>query len=251
MEKLLQSIWFGEKGEKIVIEPDEEAKILIRYIEQFKTGDFNGKREFVEFFTNSTSYEIYAVGMRAFLAVCKHRDLELIYEFIRTSDEQKLRVFLAYVQEALSYQVIPFLIELLEIWEETYIENTIIQIIREMLRCDLVDDKCDVIRIRKAYDDFTKKNDIDKYYYKGELFHLSVLTRKVLKVSMDCRINNKKYYAIELSSLLSNCTGRKCPMVNGMLVDASGICDITKYIGGMVDLDHEKGKKYFYNYLVE
>lgn len=251
MEKLLQSVWFGETGELLINEPNEEEKKMIIYIEMFKSGDFGSKREFVKFFTNSTNYATYAVGMRVFLAVCKHKDLELICDFVKVCDEQKLRVFLAFVQEALSYQVIPFLIELLDIWEETDVEKTIIRTICEMLRFDCTGDEYDVIRIRKEYDDFSKKNDINKYYYKGELFHIGILTRKILRISMDCKVKNKKYYAMELSTLLSNCTGRRCPVENGMHVDATSMSEITKYICRMVDLDHEKGKKYFYNHLIE
>lgn len=85
------------------------------YIAEFQNGNFQNKNEFIDCFVKSVSVD----GCRTFAAVCGHKDFELLNDFFASGDEESLYVFLAYVKESLSLQVIPYLLALLEKWEET------------------------------------------------------------------------------------------------------------------------------------
>ena len=104
------------------------------YIAEFQNGNFQNKNEFIDCFVKSVSVD----GCRTFAAVCGHKDFELLNDFFASGDEESLYVFLAYVKESLSLQVIPYLLALLEKWEETDLGIRIHQLIMEMLgkHCD-------------------------------------------------------------------------------------------------------------------
>ena len=132
LEQLMDKFWFENVGENY-LEGDMEEKRFLEYLKQFQQGDFSKKEQFVEMFLNSSEDEIFILGMRLFMAIASHKDFELLEEFMSECDEEELRVFLAYVEESLSLQVIPYLLALYEDWEGTDVGDDIARSICGML----------------------------------------------------------------------------------------------------------------------
>lgn len=63
------------------------------YIAEFKNGNFQNKKEFVNHFINSEDKSVFLKGCRTFMAVCTHEDFGLLNDFFVSCDEERLQVF--------------------------------------------------------------------------------------------------------------------------------------------------------------
>ena len=253
-KELLEDFWFDNvstyyKDTKRI--SDEEREFL-NYMKTFQEGDFSNKTAFLDFVFHSCSRDIFVVGMRLFLTIATHEDFVLFIHFFEECEEDELRVFLAFVRESMSIQVIPYLVTLYEDWEETPVATQIAGCICDMLGEEFFEDEeYDAEELVEMFDDFKENNDLNKYYYYGEEFSLGNLTKEMISIMMDCKQRNQTYYAGQISSILSNITGIKCPIVYGDEITDEKVANVYNYVKEISNMKMEKGRKYFYDKLID
>ena len=247
---LIKGIWFGEREESLYDECNStEQNKLLNYLKEFKQGDFSKKLEFFDFFTQSTDSKVYNLGIRIFLYIANHQDFSYIQPFLAECDEKEIRIFLAFVEESLSYQSIPYLLALMDEWEETDVGEEVAQVINDMI-CDNDDDvECGIdsmVELGNKFIEFSEKNDLSRYYYSGEEFFVGDLTKTLITDVFICKSQNKPFYYSQISSILSNSTGILCPIANKTVIDDKKIRELMEYVEKVASLNLERGCKYFY-----
>lgn len=216
------------------------------YIAEFKNGNFQNKKDFVNHFIKSDDKGVFLKGCRTFMAVCTHEDFELLTDFFASCDEERLQVFLAYVKESLSLQVIPYLLALLEMWEDTEGGIRIHQIIMEMLGKYCDEEIADLEECGNEFVNFSQNHDLNKYYFKGQTINYGGLTKELITIVMTCKSANRPFYAAVLTEILSNSFGIECPISSGDAVTDETIAQVFGFIKKIAAINPEAGAKYFF-----
>ena len=244
----VNDFWFEHKE----IEPQTiEEKKFMDYLFKFQEGDFSAKREFVDFFINASDWNIYVLGIRLFVAICSHSDMEMLAPFLSECDEKQLRVFLAYIPEALTVQAAPFLLALYEEWEDAYVGQDIARCICEMLGKEYHDEvHYDVNELGDLFVSFSKGNDLTLYYYKGQLYSAGEMTKRIISMAMYCRSKSKKFLGDQMPSILSNGIGVECPVHYNVEINDDTISRLYEYVDAVIGKQQSRGEKYFYNHII-
>lgn len=247
---LIKEIWFGEREESLYDASNSiEQNKLLDYLKEFKQGDFSRKLQFIDFFTQSSDSKVYNLGIRIFLSIANHEDFSYIQEFLVECNEEEIRIFLAFVEESLSYQSIPYLLALMDEWEETDVGEKVAQVINDMIYDNDDDVECginSVVEVENKFIEFSQKKDLNRYYYSGEEFFVGDLTKTLISDAFICKSNNKPFYYSQISSILSNSTGILCPISTRTVIDDKKINELMDYVKKLADLKLERGCKYFY-----
>lgn len=258
VQELYESFWLKE-----VQRNDEQygsdAYWLIEYLMAFQKGDFSGKGDFVNCFTKSKQREVFSVGMWIFMAVCSHDDFELLMNFFENPDDyDDFRTFLVSVTESLSYQSIPYLLALHDLWSDTVIAGEIAFILNGMLHFappgGLPEGKYGQYtteQIGEVFLAFRENHDLNSYYYDGREMFLGDFTKRLMQTAIYCMANNEPFYSAEIPSILSNSTGIACPVRPDEFVDEKKIGAILDYIDQLPKETYQRGCKYFYGHLIE
>lgn len=253
LDILLKSFWFEDVNNLKVncIADQYKENKMIEYIREFQNGNFQPKKEFLDYFLFSTDRRVFVIGMRLFMAISDHTDFKLLEEFLSVCEEEKLRVFLAYVQEAMSLHAIPYLLALYEDWENTNVEKDIARCICGMLgQKYYAEEDYDVEQLGEMFVDFAGKHDMNRFYFDGEEYFSGNLTKTIIGVVFDCYNKNRLFYTDQIPSILSNGSGIKCPVSNGVAINESKIKEIYDYVNELSLMKQRKGEKYFYNFKV-
>lgn len=158
---------------------------------------------------------------------------------------------MAYVEESLSLQVIPYLLTLYEEWEDTNVGEDIARCICGMLGQRYIDGETyDLEQLGNFFMDFANGHDLEQFYYNGEEFFSGNLTKIVIRVAMDCKNKKMKFYTDQAPSILSNSFGLRCPVFYETQIDDERISELYDYVYTLSTVDQEKGEKYFYRHKV-
>ena len=246
LNKIINDFWFDKIDDIKEIDNDNEK--LYYYIKCFQNGDFQFKKEFVEYFLASEKFQIFVIGMRLFMSISNHKDFNMLENFFVECDEEKLRVFLAYVQESMSLHVVPYLLGLFEEWEDTGVECDIAECICGLIGKKYYEEETYTIeQLGQYFVEFTSNHDINRYYYNGEECFIGNITKDIIKISMDCYNEKLQFYTDQMPSIISNSTGVKCPVSYGVEINDEIINRLFDYVCVVASLSQEKGQKYFYN----
>lgn len=258
LHELYESFWLKEV-QRNDEQYDTDAYWLVEYLAAFQKGDFSGKGKFVKLFARSKQREVLSVGMRIFMAVCNHGDFELLTDFFENPDDyDDFRTFLASVTESLSFQSIPYLLGLHDLWADTVIAGEIAFILNGMLHFAPPDGLSEgkygqytTEQIGAAFLEFGEKHDLNCYYYDGKEVFLGDLTKQLMQIALYCKAYNKPFYSAEIPSILSNSTGVACPVKPDDDIDDEKIGAILEYIDQLPKEKYQKNCKYFYGYLIQ
>lgn len=215
------------------------------YIAEFKSGNFQNKKEFAKCFLNNYDKQVFISCCQTFAAICTHEDFELLNDFFASADEEHLQVFLTYVSESLSLQSIPFLLALMEKWEDTEIGIRIHQIIMGMLGKYCDEEKADVEECGREFAEFSKTHDLQQYYFKGQVINYGGLTKELIMIAMSCKNANRPFFAGILSEILSNSFGIVCPIKDGEMITGEKIAQIFEFVKKIAAINPKPGTKYY------
>lgn len=246
LDKLRDDFWF-KPLDTYEATGEDETDTILKFIKAFQQGDFQRKAEFVNFFLNASDERILVIGMRLFMAIASHEDFKLLEEFLSEGEEDELYIFLAFVEEALSLQVIPYLLALYEAWEDTEVGDDIAMHICNMLGAAYHEEETyDIEQLGNLFVEYAKNHDLNQYYYDGELFFTGEITQKIIRIAMQCHRDEEEFYVDEMSSILSNTCGKECPVAYGTEVDDLKITEIMDYVKEISGFECGRGEKYFY-----
>ncbi len=248
LDSLFRNFWLDDK--EIKTRTIEEEKFM-NYLRDFQKGDLSGKRKFVDFFVSASEWNIYVLGMRLFMAICSHSDMEMMTAFLSECDEKKLRVFIAYIPESLTMQAIPFLLALFEEWEDTSLGQDIARCICEMLGQEYYDEnRYTVDELGNLFFSFSKKNDLSMYYYRGQTYFVGEVSKKIITMTAYCRSKAINYLEDQMPSVISNATGIECPVHYGVEISSDSIGQLYAYVKMISKEQQISGKKYFFNHII-
>lgn len=257
----LNSIWFGKKPvltqhdiKAKMIKANSEKEILFYLIDLYKIGDFSQKPLLVQIMNDTKDEAVLNLCIRVFLTVATHDDLRNTdnLRFLGKSSEETVTTFASAAITSLSMEIIPYLLALLEDWEE--INDTAI-IIKDSIDFFLnfeeqIGEAASIDEIGEFYFKYYNDHNSESYYYAQNLAFPGDLTKKLIQRVM-IAANNEEPLRIKLiPSLLSIWTGEKVPGDYHTNINASNYSDFIDYINRLSKKNWEKGQKYFYGHRV-
>lgn len=256
---LMNSKWFGEKTtlaqseiKEKILKSVTEKEVLFNLIELFKTGDFTQKPLLVQLMNQTKDEAILNLCIRVFFSVATHEDLRDSnnLRFLSEVTEETVATFASAATTSLSFEVIPYLLALLEEWEEVSDTATIIRdSIDSFINFEeQIGEDATIDEIGSFYFIYCQEKDTDRYYFQQNLAFPGDLAKKMIQRVM-IAANNKEPLKMELiPSLLSIWTGERVPADYTTIISKSNYKDFIVYINGISSENWEKGQKYFYGY---
>lgn len=256
---LLNSVWFGEKTTLVKSEINEkilnsvtEKEVLFNLIELFKTGDFTQKPLLFQLMNQTRDESVLNLCIRMFVAVATHDDIRDLnnLRFLSEVNEETVNTFASAATTSLSLDIIPYLLALLEEWDE--ISDTAI-IIRDSIDSfinfeEQIGEDATIDEIGNFYFNYCEEMDSESYYFQQNLAFPGDLAKKLIQRVM-IAANNEEPLKMELiPSLLSIWSGKKVPADYNTVINASNYKDFIGYIDILSSENWEKGQKYFYGY---
>ncbi|AHN22396.1 hypothetical protein T479_14515 [Lysinibacillus varians] len=256
---LMNSIWFGEKTTLDKLEIKEkilnsvtEKEVLFNLIELFKTGDFTQKTLLFQLMNQTRNESVLNLCIRMFLAVATHDDLRDSnnLRFLSEVNEETVNTFASAAITSLSLDIIPYLLALLEEWDE--ISDTAI-IIRDSIDSfinfeEQIGEEATIDEIGNFYFNYCEEMDTESYYFQQNLAFPGDLAKKLIQRVL-IAANNEEPLKMELiPSLLSIWSGEKVPADYNTVINANNYKDFIDYIDRLSSKNWEKGQKYFYGY---
>lgn len=228
-----------------------EKQVYLQFLSRFKKGNFSNKKKFVDFFSTASDWNIYVLGIRLFMAICSHSDMEMLVSFLSRCSDEQLRVFLAYVPESLTIQAIPFLLALYEDRKGACIRQDIARCIYEILGCKYDEKRSyDINELGDLCISFLQVKDPSKYYFKGKTYFTGDMTKEIISMVIYCRAKSLKFLSDQIPSILSHETGIMCPIRQNTDINSDAISQIYGYVNVIAKQQHIRGSKYFYNHII-
>lgn len=258
-KNLMNSIWFGEKTalskseiKEKILKSVTETEILFNLIELFKIGDFTQKPLLVQLMNQTNDEAVLNLCIRVFLCVATHEDLRDSnnLRFLGEVTEEIVDTFASAAITSLSLEIIPYLLALLEEWEEISDTATIL---RDSIDFFInfeeeIGEEATIDEIGNFYFKYCQGKDTNSYYFQQNLAFPGDLTKKLFQRVM-IAANNEEPLEMELiPSLLSIWTGKIVPADYSTIISASIYKDFIDYINELASKNWEKGQKYFYGY---
>ena len=258
-ENLMNSIWFGEKSilsqteiKGNILKAVTETEVLLNLIELYKTGDFTQKELLIQLMNQTKDEAVLNLCIRVFLAVATHDDLKNLnnLRFLSEGTEETINTFASAAITSLSLDIIPYLLALLEEWNE--ISHTSI-IIKDSIDFflnfeEVLGEEATVDEIGDFYFKYRNNNDTESYYFQQNLTFPGDLAKKLIQRVMIAANNEEPLRMEVIPSLLSIWTGEKVPGDYKTNISASNYKNFIDYINVISSKNWGKGKKYFYGY---
>ncbi|WP_302878570.1 Imm47 family immunity protein [Paenibacillus ehimensis] len=258
LDRLIGDIWYSDKNDGMANEikecirlGDTESVVLLELINAFKQGDFSQKTKLLDLIHTNENRDLLNVAIRLFFSVATPDDFAKIDNFLIKAEQEIVPVFVSFAEESLSYQIIPSLLGLLSIWEDTELGEDISYKIGSMIGYDKATyELCSVDELGNEFITFCKDKDLEKYYYDGELAFPGHLTKMLIEETMIARSSNSELKNDTIPSLLSIWSGIKCPADYYTKVDDKIAGQILEYVKQIASMKWEKGCKYFYGHKI-
>ena len=164
---------------------------------------------------NSTRDELVLnLCTRLFCSAATHDDLLETnnLKFLSSASEDGVHNFVVSAGETLSYHVVPYLLALLEEWEDTFVEKAIRNELSWMLGIEDEYYEVSLEEFNEAYSSFIENNDTQEYYYRNRLSFPGDLAKELVSEVMSSLRDRTTYNVVTIPSVLSIWSGIKCPI---------------------------------------
>ncbi|MGK9181284.1 hypothetical protein KXS12_03405 [Priestia filamentosa] len=199
----------------------EEEK-LISLIPLFKSGDFSLKPVFLHLMNSTENEKLVNLCIHVFCSLCTHEDLQKAenLNFLSRVSEDNAYVFASCARETLSPEVVPYLLALLEEWDDTVVEEVIRDSLDHMMDySENLDWNATGEEIGSYYMEWMNTLSPTFYYYNGEPVFLGNLTKSLVQRAFAIRGENTPVKMKSVPILLSVWSGKKCPLQYKTVID--------------------------------
>ncbi|KOP64770.1 hypothetical protein AMS62_05500 [Bacillus sp. FJAT-18019] len=256
---LMNSIWYGEvlksntsETKTSILHAKTEKDVILQLVELFKLGDFTQKPLLFQLLNQSEDEAVLNLCLRVFCSVCTHEDLKDAenLRFLEKATEDMVNTFASAAVTTLSLEVIPYLLALLEDWEEINYTSTII---RDSIDAfiDFVEqlsEDATVEEIGQYYYEYLNDHDSDKYYFNQKPAFPGDLAKRLIERVL-IAVNKGHTLEMELiPSMLSIWSGKKVPGDYYTAINAENYKVFMNYVEELSKKNWEKGQKYFYGH---
>ncbi|WP_334075960.1 MULTISPECIES: Imm47 family immunity protein [Paenibacillus] len=251
--------WYGPVSDCDILQIKEgmvraktEKELLRLLLELFKWGDFSQKPLFIELLNHTDDEVVLHLGIKVFCSICTHEDLrdpDNLY-FLGDADAEAVQVFASAAVSTLSLEVIPYLLALLEHWDERAdTSRELRDTIDTFTDCrKVIGNRATVDELGQAYIDYTEALDMQKYYYRTKPAFPGDLT-KVLMERVFMAANQGHPLGMEqIPALLSIWSGEKVPGESHTVIHSGNYQHFVAYVQSLAKKSWEKGAKYFYGH---
>lgn len=252
-EIFFDNIWFGKAGEFNFSEySDSSTKQLLEILSEFQHGNFERISELPKISQTTSNSDIRRATLRLFLSATTHRDIPLLDNMLDETSENDVNDFCYFAESSLSLQTLPYLLALLETWEDTGIGEQICQTIGYIINfLPAQDGYCSQDELASECKNFLSTHNIENYFYAGNEFFVGNLTKELINEMMLCKSKSKPYFSDQLPSILSVVTGIRCPLQSGVQITDIVIEKVMRYVKVLSAKKWIPGRKYFYGHLLE
>lgn len=259
---LMISIWYGEKRtiqdidslKMALTKVTTEKECILLINELFKLGDFSAKGLLIQLLNTAQEENVLNLCIRLFCSVVTHDDLLKNENFLFLSNvsDDNANTFASCAPDTLSYEVIPYLLALLEEWEDIYVEQTIRDSLDIMLGYyKVLGENVSVDEIGQFYLNHLKEINPKKYYYRQELVFPGNLAKRLIEKAILTVKTNSSIEMEIIPCLLSVWSGKKCPVEYDTVITDEKVKEVFSYVDSLSRMDWKKGSKYFYSYLID
>lgn len=242
------------KNDLLFLSDEKDCVLLIAEI--LKKGDFSVKPLLIELMNQTKDESVLNLCIRLFCSICSNEDLRDIsnLRFLSDTSEFAIFTFVTGAVEAMSYEVIPYLLALWDKWEDTNsdIENAIKDALDYYFYDqELLTDESTKEEVEELWTLVHDRRDPDTYYYKGYpvfpgMFAKELMTSLYAGIQIEGRFH--KYLQ---SALLSTYTGKRVSVKNNERISKKDIESMVEYIENVSKQEWIEGRKYFYGFEVK
>jgi len=259
LENMVRDIWYGDipndrienlKSKLKDVTTEKESFLLINKL--LKLGDFSVKGLLIQLMNSTQDEVILNLCTRLFCSIATHDDLldTNNLKFLSNASEDGVHTFVASAGETLSYNVVPYLLTLLEEWEDTFIEKSIRNTLALMLGINDDYYERSIEELGEIYFELVKNSDDTKYYYHNDLAFPGDLVKKLIPRVMISLRDKKTFDMVTIPSILSIWSGIKSPVQYGAIITDEKYRGLMLYIDSLTKKEWKIGEKYFYEHLV-
>lgn len=258
-QNLMNSIWYGEPSaltlteiKENILKASTEEEVILNLLELYKKGDFTQKPLLIQLLNQTDDPNVLNLCIRVFMAIATHKDLRDSnnFHFLDGADQDTIDTFASAAITSLSLEIIPYLLVLLEEWEED--EDTAV-IIKDSIDFfvdfeNQIGEEASVEQIGNFYLNYYDRSDITNYYYHQDPAFPGDLAKELIQRVMFAAINKEPLNMELVPSLLSVWTGEKVPGEYNTNINADNYKEFISYINNLSTKNWLKGYKYFYGY---
>lgn len=255
----MNSIWYGERPhysiqdiKDRILNADTEQDILFHLIDLFKLGDFTQKPLLFQLLNHTKNESVLNLCIRIFCSICTHDDLldPTNLRFLESANVEVINTFASAAVTSLSVEIVPYLLALLEEWDE--IDETSI-ILRDSIDFytnfeEELGEDATLEDIGQYYLEYRDEHDIGMYYYNLNLVFPGDLAKELIERVL-IAANTQQALELELiPSMLSIWSGEKVPGDYYTLLNENNYKSYITYVEGLSKKEWKRGTKYFYGY---
>lgn len=251
MDKIIfDDIWFGKAGEFNLVEyTDYPLKQLLEILSEFQHGKFERISELPKIIQTTSDSDIRRTTLRLFLSATSHQDIPLLANMLDETSEDDVNDFCYFAESSLSLHILPYLLALLETWEDTDIGEQICQTIGYIIDfLPAQDGYCSQDELAIECKKFLSTHNKENYFYAGNEFFVGNLTKELINEMMLCKSKAKPYFSDQLPSILSVVTGIRCPLQSGIQITDIVVERVMRYVKVLSTKKWLPGQKYFYGH---
>lgn len=176
-----------DKLRELLTKISTEKDCILLINELLKVGDFSVKELLVQLLNSSKEDNVLNLSIRLFCSIATHDDLldNKKMNFLSGASENSVATFASCAIDTMSYQVIPYLLALLEEWEDTEVEDGIRNSLEILLNySEVCGENAAVDDIGEIYLEYINTIDTNLYYYFRKPVFPGDLAKELIQKSM-------------------------------------------------------------------
>ncbi len=182
--------------------------------------------------------------------VARHEDIAFIGRLAERFEHEEVETIVVTAPETLSPEIVPYLLALLEPCDDTSIEKDILSSINMLFPFGYDGGPVTLSELRDRFAGLARTLEPGRYYFQGVPVFPGNWTKELIEVAARARFNKSKFPLVHLPTLLSVCSGERCPVFYGDEVDDATFRKILDYTKVLASMTWNAGTKYFYRHPV-